>query len=87
MSPEGDKSGGAACYLTTFAGLDAARHLYETAGFVLEGESDADPWGGGVREQRFRRARFACGTMTDTPASDRTSPDAKCIPSAPQVPN
>jgi len=40
-------------YLTTFAGLDAARHLYESVGFELVGESDTDQWQGGVREQRF----------------------------------
>jgi len=40
-------------FLTTFSGLDAARHLYEKAGFKLVNESDIDQWGGGVREQRF----------------------------------
>ncbi|MDX1575973.1 MAG: GNAT family N-acetyltransferase, partial [Kiloniellales bacterium] len=40
-------------YLTTFAGLDAARHLYESMGFHLVDEQDADQWQGGVREQRF----------------------------------
>lgn len=40
-------------YLTTFAGLDAARHLYETHGFRLESESAVDQWQGGVVEQRF----------------------------------
>jgi len=40
-------------YLTTFAGLDAARHLYESLGFTLCDESDTDPWQGGVGEQRF----------------------------------
>jgi len=42
-------------YLTTFAGLDAARHLYEGFGFKLVSESDVDQWQGGVREQRFER--------------------------------
>ena len=42
-------------YLTTFAGLDAARHLYESAGFVLAGESATDRWSGDVCEQRFER--------------------------------
>ncbi len=41
-------------WLTTFAGLDAARRLYEKHGFVLAEESDADQWSGGVREQLFR---------------------------------
>ena len=40
-------------YLTTFAGLDAARHLYESVGFKLVDEMGADQWQGGVREQRF----------------------------------
>ncbi len=46
---------GAPCWLTTFAGLDAARHLYQRHGFRLEAESDAASWGVTVREQLFRR--------------------------------
>ena len=42
-------------WLTTFAGLDAARALYERHGFRLVSESDIDQWSGGVREQRFER--------------------------------
>lgn len=42
-------------YLTTFAGLEAARHLYESLGFMLVDERDTDQWQGGVREQRFER--------------------------------
>ncbi|KAB2957410.1 MAG: GNAT family N-acetyltransferase [Rhizobiaceae bacterium] len=46
------------CWLTTFAGLGAARALYERHGFVLAEESAVDQWQGGVREQLFaRRAR------------------------------
>ncbi len=41
-------------WLTTFAGLDAARRLYERAGFALEHEEDGASWGSQVREQRFR---------------------------------
>ena len=41
--------------LTTFAGLDAARHLYEGHGFRLIREVPVDQWGGGVREQHFAR--------------------------------
>lgn len=44
-----------ACWLTTFAGLDAARALYERHGFVLEREEEAASWGTTVREQLFRR--------------------------------
>lgn len=40
-------------YLDTFAGLDAARRLYEAAGFRLAAEADGDTWGTPVREQRF----------------------------------
>ena len=44
-------------YLTTFAGLEAARHLYEATGFRLVMEAGDDQWQGGVREQRFERTR------------------------------
>ena len=40
-------------FLTTFAGLDAARHLYEAYGFTLAEERDDDGWGSKVREQVF----------------------------------
>ncbi len=50
-----DERGYAKVWLTTFAGLDAARNLYERNGFVLRGETDADQWSGGVREQIFER--------------------------------
>ena len=42
-------------WLTTFAGLDAARALYESHGFVLAAQKDSDQWSGGVREQVFER--------------------------------
>jgi ribosomal protein S18 acetylase RimI-like enzyme len=41
------------CYLTTFAGLDAARRLYERAGFRLVSETRAATWGTLVTEQQF----------------------------------
>lgn len=41
------------CYLTTFAGLDAARALYERNGFRLTAETPSETWGVVVREQRF----------------------------------
>ncbi len=53
-----DARGYTQTYLTTFAGLDAARHLYEQFGFRLHAETDADTWSGGsVGEQRFERHR------------------------------
>ncbi|MGO4810808.1 GNAT family N-acetyltransferase [Cupriavidus sp. 2MCAB6] len=42
-------------YLWTFKGLDAARHLYESFGFRLTGESEGAQWGTEVIEQRFSR--------------------------------
>ena len=49
-------------YLWTFKGLDAARHLYESAGFGLTDESEGRQWGSVVTEQRFlRRARAPPG--------------------------
>ncbi|PLX46193.1 MAG: GNAT family N-acetyltransferase [Deltaproteobacteria bacterium] len=40
-------------YLTTFKGLDPARHLYEKHGFALREERAVDQWKGGVVEQLF----------------------------------
>src|SRR5947209_5538412 len=42
-----------ACYLTTFAGLDAARTLYERQGFRLTHEATDASWGRPLLEQRF----------------------------------
>eukprot|EP01037_Dinobryon_pediforme_P020595 gene20595-21267_t len=61
-----DASGARGCYLTTFRGLDAARHLYERHGFRLVAEATAATWGRDVVEQRFER-------MTDLTASGQTS--------------
>jgi len=44
-------------YLTTFDGLDAARRLYEHAGFRLVHEAFGDTWGTPVTEQRFEFTR------------------------------
>ena len=41
--------------LWTFRGLDAARHLYERNGFVLEQEYSGNQWGTQVTEQIFGR--------------------------------
>lgn len=43
----------AGIYLWTFSGLDAARHLYEKAGFRLTVERAGTRWGAEVLEQRF----------------------------------
>jgi hypothetical protein len=42
-------------YLNTFAGLDAARHLYEKHGFVLILQQIGQQWGCEVTEQRFEK--------------------------------
>jgi uncharacterized protein YhfF/GNAT superfamily N-acetyltransferase len=47
------RTGSRSVYLTTFAGLDAARALYERQGFRLVAEADGATWGTTVREQRF----------------------------------
>ena len=53
-----DARGYANTYLTTFAGLDAARALYERHGFVLVDEKEDRTWGDVVKEQRFERRRI-----------------------------
>jgi GNAT superfamily N-acetyltransferase len=40
-------------YLWTFAGLDAARHLYENFGFKLSEQHEGNQWGKTVTEQMF----------------------------------
>ena len=42
-------------YLWTFRGLDAARHLYEAAGFILTEARTGNSWGIAVTEQLFVR--------------------------------
>ncbi|BBU30428.1 MarR family transcriptional regulator [Burkholderia sp. THE68] len=44
-------------YLWTFKSLDAARHVYESFGFVLTDEAEGTQWGTSVIEQRFTRRR------------------------------
>jgi GNAT superfamily N-acetyltransferase len=43
--------------LWTFRGLDAARKLYESSGFVCVEERPGETWGSPVLEQRFVRPR------------------------------
>lgn len=45
--------------LWTFKGLDAARRLYESYGFVLQDEYEGSQWGRQMTEQRFERATKA----------------------------
>lgn len=52
-----DRSGFAETRLWTFRGLDAARRLYEAAGFVLADEWSGNQWGTEVTEQSFVRLR------------------------------
>ena len=40
-------------YLWTFQGLEAARRIYESNGFILTEEREVDQWGGIIKEQRF----------------------------------
>jgi GNAT superfamily N-acetyltransferase len=50
-----DECAFAKTYLWTFAGLDAARHLYRRHGFELRAEHPGEQWGTRVLEQRFER--------------------------------
>lgn len=52
-----DARGYASVHLWTFSGLLAARHLYESLGFVLAHESPGSQWGTEVLEQQFVRRR------------------------------
>jgi len=51
-----DERGYRRVFLWTFAGLDVARHLYESMGFRLEHQSPGSQWGKTVQEQRFVRS-------------------------------
>ncbi len=44
-------------HLWTFAGLDTARHLYESMGFRLVHQSLGTQWGTAVEEQQFVRGK------------------------------
>lgn len=55
-----DERGFDETHLWTFDGLKAARHLYQTHGFMLAEERPGTQWGDEVMEQRFvRKARFS----------------------------
>lgn len=54
-----DAAGFDRAFLTTFRGLDAARKLYEDAGFVLTREELDTSWGTPLHEQRFEWRRAA----------------------------
>ncbi|HRK25319.1 MAG TPA: GNAT family N-acetyltransferase [Beijerinckiaceae bacterium] len=58
-----DASGFAAVHLWTFAGLDAACHLYETHGFALVDEKPGAQWGVAVIEQEYRRPHPRQGSV------------------------
>lgn len=47
------KAGHKKVFLWTFRGLEAARKLYEEAGFQLTEESELDQWGSRISEQKF----------------------------------
>lgn len=50
-----DNFAGGKAWLTTFAGLDAARRVYEDFGFRLARERQDDTWGDPVHEQLYLR--------------------------------
>lgn len=52
-----DRRGFARTELWTFAGLEAARRLYESHGFTKVEEQPGDRWGSPVTEQRYLRFR------------------------------
>ncbi len=55
-----DQRGFGEIQLWTFKGLDAARRLYEAAGFTLAEEYLGGQWGTEVTEQRFVRRAENC---------------------------
>ncbi|SFO75583.1 transcriptional regulator, MarR family with acetyltransferase activity [Cohaesibacter marisflavi] len=52
-----DEAGFKETHLSTFKGLDAARHIYESYGFELVEEKPDTTWGKEVIEQQFARKR------------------------------
>jgi len=64
------RSGLDRAWLTTFAGLDAARHLYESHGFRLDHEAVDTSWGSPLTEQRFV---WRAGDPRERSSGDATS--------------
>jgi len=50
------KAGHQRVFLWTFRGLEAARRLYERAGFKLTQQHEVDQWGGVILEQKYELA-------------------------------
>jgi DNA-binding MarR family transcriptional regulator/ribosomal protein S18 acetylase RimI-like enzyme len=66
-----DQQGFPEIELWTFAGLDAAKHLYESFGFTIAEERRGTQWGTEVMEQRYVRKRSR--RSTDVPNGERVS--------------
>ncbi len=58
-----DTCGYRSVHLWTFAGLEAAKHLYEAHGFRLVQDGPGSQWGKVVREQRYERSLSAQDTL------------------------
>lgn len=63
-----DRKGYRRIGLWTFAGLEAARRLYEASGFTLVSQAEGEQWGSRVVEQRFERDRPPA--VPEQPAGD-----------------
>lgn len=50
-----DKHCGGKCWLTTFGGLEAAKHMYEKHNFKLTKDTLGTRWGFELRDQTFER--------------------------------
>lgn len=68
------RSGFRRVYLHTFAGLDAARHLYQEAGFTLRQEHEGQQWGRIVTEQLFVLDLGSAGRLAQTQYPMRAMP-------------
>jgi DNA-binding MarR family transcriptional regulator/ribosomal protein S18 acetylase RimI-like enzyme len=70
-----DRQGFPEIELWTFAGLDAAKHLYGSFGFTVAEERRGTQWGTEVLEQRYVRKRSL--SSTDITNQERTSSDQR----------